>query len=444
MARFHRHLWFGFATTVISLILSINWVEKKYYEPPIRLLNLTLDDKFTDRSASYPGKAKRMHLFWVSDYSGAGIGVKLFQHPKLFDSIFPGYGGAIADQDLWKRYFRQPFHSCFVNSILSRPGKDIVAWNSWTGNLDLCARYGVDVIIFGNSQTWSLPPGILRDKLDMTGGPALKNKKVLSFATGGARPANILLEMQAVRASGQKAGVAILGYSFDFLRPSVQNEDRDDFTAFFKSWRYRNNWLGAKFESFVRLMNWNKIIWLNSERIERTKEENTFSIKRIDGFEVRKNSLEQQWLFSYGLAKNKDALNKIAAHTPISLHAGFQYDTDHCDLVKESVELDHMIDVIGKVADKILIFIPPTPPLHTGSWPKCLLDGTRKMLLSRRSERVFVEVGDWSTYGLDYEDFVRPIDGGGFLHFDISHVNYTGASKVVSRISKLIAHEIRR
>ena len=437
MTSFHRSLWLGFLVAVPTAVCVVNRFESRYFEPPIVPLELPVDRRLVDRAARHSGKAKRMHLFWASGAYGDGVGIRLLDDAVLFDSVFPGYAAAIPDRPLWARYFRQWFHRASFNPLLSRPGAGVEVWNSWTGNLDLFSRYGADVVILGNSQSTALSPGFLRDRF-AAAGPALRGGKILPFFIMAMQPDEMVLALQVMNASGRKARVAVLAYSLDILIPRSGGGGpaKNQNVEVFGKWRHQNMWLRAKLDSAARLLDWNRIVWFHRGMLEYAGK-NKVSSRRIDGFTAHKGALEASWAFPDGLAGDEGALEKIAAATPVE-RSTLDYFGASCDLTKAAASLDRILNEMQAVAPRVVVYLTPTTPLYRRSFPDCITEGVRKMLRSRAGERVIVETGDWDSYGLDYKDYVHPWERSGFSRIDLSHSNFSGSQKIVSKIGELI------
>lgn len=446
-SRTRSYGWFlaGFFLGAAALVAGLNHFERTRFEVPPRTIDLPISGRLIDRRAWYPGKAKRMGLFWTSDLSGAGTGVDLFRSPELFETVFPGYARAIGDRRVWDAYFREPFLNYSYDPALTRPGSEIVVWTSWTGNLDLYAGYGAGVVVLGNSQSWALSPGLLAGDFASAGAKDLTSRGILSLASAGMNVSGVDLAVDGLRSSGRKARVAVLGYSLDFLRAppagaSGAAAGHETAGAFYAKWRRGSSWLTSKLDSVRRLLDWNKILWLNEDSLAADWKRMTGRVETrlVAGRTVEWDAVDREWRFPPALAGDEAALESVASATPIDRSGLPAFDPSRCDLDGESARLDGILAKLKASADAVVLYLPPTAPLHENRWPACLVDGTRKMLESKAGPRVIVDAGDWKSYGLDYRDFAVPVFGGGADHFDAAHLNFGGATKVSRVLSGLI------
>ena len=443
MGGFHRSLGLGFGAAALLLVAGLDAWESRALETPIRRLPLpAVAPSLIDPASTYPGKAKRRRMFWVATWHASmGDGVDLFKDDAAFDSVYPGYQKSRENTALWDEYFRQPFHSEFYNRRLSSPGVDVVAWNSWTGNLSLFNAYGADVILFGNSQTWAAAPGLLRDTIGRVGGVGGEEPRILSFASGAMLPHDIILAASGL--SGSKARVAVLAYSYNWLREKPADTRKEELARFFRAWRGGGGRLASALDLVRRNLSWSRLVWINREMLEQERQKRRLETRRVGGVELVKNALEDQWRFPASLMGHEPALEAVAAETPVD-RADLPADFGGCGVEKESARLDEILAALSRVAETTLIYVPPTTPLHTDRWPACLRQSARAMLQSKASARVRVVTDDWKAYGLGYSDFARPVETAPGFHFDVSHVTLSGSEKVSARLGPLLARELAR
>ncbi len=377
-------------------------------------------DAVADKTVFTMEDARRRRLFWTQFSQGTGLAIRLLDDPELFESVFPGYRRARGDRELWRDYFLDFEQSTFSPVLMRTTGRLAMINTSWLGSLALYKKYGADIVLLGNSETFqNIPSGLLRDMLEKGRDEASRSLRVLSCGRSYMMPRTAALSAEAMAESGRAAKLVIWGYS----RWNAGNADGDDPTdasalaAYLKSRRVGRRFLAGFDWPFEAVPTWDKLVPLGVQNVWNQKQA------------VARDRLS---LMPDALARDPAAVDAFAARLASARAPSRGGSGKVCGIAEASADLDKALAAILRAADKALVFVPPTTDLVV---PPCAAE-IDAMLRSKAGPRVMVVTDDWRSYGLRYHDYVWPSETPGISRLDGNHVNYAGAKKVTARIAE--------
>lgn len=362
-----------------------------------------------------PEQAKLRGLFWSQ-----GVGaLKVLQTPELYDGIFPGYEEARGDAALWRRYFTELFEQTVYSPALMRATGDRslrVSASSW-GSLDLYRKYGGDILLFGVSDTFiPVSTGLLREELDALGRPEASGQKILLFARGNLTPEEVAWLARGIQGRPRRSKLAIWGFSLTMARRQpLADMLRRDFFTLYKNWRAENNI--ARFDLRFPHPTWDMFLGPPSSP---------------GGDENR---------IPDAVASDPKALDAYLDRVDPATYA-IDPDAADCDADRLSPGVDEALGELLKVADKVLIYIPPTAAAGRRGPAACLLPNVTALLRSKAGPRVEVETADWTSYGLASRDYLYPAAEKGFWTLDPLHANAAGARKITRTLARRAAEAL--
>jgi hypothetical protein len=369
--------------------------------------------RYAERGVLTPESAKLQRLFWVP-----GVGaLRVLENPELFDSLFPGYEAARGDADLWRRYFTELFDQTVYSSALMKESaaKSLRVSASSLGSMDLFRKYGADVVIFGISDSFiPVSAGMLRDGLD---GAGVRGLKVLTVARGHLTPPAVSWYAQGLQANRKKIPLAMWGFSLVYThRHPLEGMSRREVRVLYKNWRAENNI--EKFDRRFPHPSWD--MFLGASRA-------------ADDLPVPGGLLIPE-----AVAADPKALDAYLEKSDASVYS-IGHDAADCDMTELSGETDRALADLLAVAEKVLIYVPPSSPLDRRGAPACILPGLAAMLRSKAGPRVSVETADWKDYGLTSADYLYATPQKGVWTIDPLHANDAGARKISLALARRAA-----
>jgi hypothetical protein len=371
--------------------------------------------EFVEPGVLTPEGAKLKHLFWCQ-----GVGaLRVLQNPELFDSLFPGYDAARADSGLWRRYFQELFDETVYSSVLMKASsaRSLRVSASSLGGMDIFRKYGADILLFGVSDTFiPVSAGMLRDGLNETGIPALQGKRILQCARGYLTPETMSWYVKGLEGRSEKSALAIWGYSLTSVhRHPLEAMNRQALLRLYKNWRAENNI--ERFDRRFPHPSWDM-----------------FMGGTVEASEDAPGTL----LIPDASAADPRTLEAFLARADASSYA-ITRDTADCDMSAASRDADRAISELLKIADKVLIYVPPTSPLDRRGMPSCVVANMTAMLRSKAGARVAVETSDWTSYGVTDQDYLYAAGTKGFWRIDPVHANDGGARKISRALARRVA-----
>lgn len=362
-----------------------------------------------------PEGAKLEHLFWCQ-----GVGaLKVLQTPELYDGMFPGYEAARGDSALWSRYFAERFEQTVYSPALMRATADrsLRVSASSFGSLDLYRKYGGDIILFGVSDTFiPVSTGLLRENLDELGRPQARGKRILLFARGNLTPEEVAWLARGIHGRPRKSALAVWGFSLTMARRQpLADMLRRDFFNLYRNWRAENNI--ARFDRRFPHPTWDVLL-------------GAVSGAGAEGPRI------------------PDAVAADARTLDAFLDSGdparYAIDPDEadCDVTALSRGVDEALGELLKVADKVLLYVPPTAAAGRRGTAACLAPSVTAMLLTKAGPRVEVETSGWRSYGLTSRDYLYPAAEKGFWTLDPLHANASGARKITRVLARRVAEAL--
>ncbi len=390
-----------------------------------------------DTHAPSAGEAKRGKRFWATNYLGVlgkdgsmGMALDALDDAGIFSEFYPGYESARGDGALWRSYFARDFDFDVFTPTLNREKTvPMGIYLSWLGCLDLHRRHGADIVYMGSSETFrDIVPARIAMGLN-GGGRGLKDGvKVLPCATGAMTIREAQFTAEHLRGEGRRPRWILWGFSFWSV-----------YTKYLTDSARRDAMNRLAFESSFEL----------SRIFPRVTWDVLFPMSYKALLEARNNARQRyvsesgpaalgEYVVPTALANDPAAVDAIAAGYKPHQGALSEIGPGDCELGAVGKTVDAAIASMLVAADNLLIYIPPTTPLHYAAAPSCLLPAVRSLLLKRRSPRVQVLVDDWKAYGLDYSDYLYASMNPRYLRIDENHTSYKGALKVSDRITAVI------
>lgn len=417
---------FFFTLSVVILIgfgLSNN--EKKFH-----LVSKTvgIHEQSRNLKISSPDSAKLHHLFWASRGTPDGVALNVLEDSDLFMKIFPGYPDSMrTDKNLWDKYFSREFGSeAWISYLELKDKTGLQVSYSWTGCLDIYKKYGADIVIIGNSETYrTIVPDLLGSKFS--------NYKVLMCATS-----HMVMETAALtltelkKANPQKAKLVIWGFSaWNAYRgadryPSLIQSKKDLIQTFVDN---------PKPQTRIKYLDGFDFQTLLSLKIPHYLPEITwqlfFPIQFFDLYKVEDNhSLTLSLSSGNDPAKLKQFLDsKTGGYDMLQ-----GISSKDCDMTGSSKSLDLVSQAIFDIADEALIYLVPTSELQYKPAPDCFVTSVKSMLETKKSKNLITITLSSENYGLVPEDFLGVSETGKSYHFDKNHPNFYGAQKVTTKL----------
>lgn len=398
---------------------------------------------FLDRSANTAELAKQKNKFWVriEDVDKEGAALDVLSSDMLFKSAFPGYPKSMAnDKELWSIYFDQKFTSFIYLNYFKNVIPDGMGMSySFTGCLEVIKRYGVDVLIIGNSETYrAIQPDLLYKKLSEGKSKSLENLKILSCPVGD-MTVNTAIELTKAIAQmkNKKIPLVLWGYSFwsafpngNFLQGQtlVQKKQIEDYfnpkPFYLKKWDKLKKYLSG----------WDAVIPFNVESLEGVIKKNKFSNQQSCTAVPEKylNSLEK--LSKY-----------IAEEFTVSTNVHFEgVGEGDCQLTQSEKDLGTVVENLKVIANKSYIFITPITPTALKRTPACFLPSLQGLLNKFKSESVYVDTKDWLGSTLNLKSFIQSCPDRKNYFYDEHHLNFQGSEQftleIKTRIENLLTN----
>jgi hypothetical protein len=363
--------------------------------------------RYVEPEVLTPEGAKLRRLFWCP-----GVGaLRVLENADLFDSLFPGYEAARGDAGLWRRYFTELFDQTVYSAALMKEStaRSLRISASSLGSMDLFRKYGADVLVFGISDSFiPVSAGLLRDGLNETGVPALRDLKILQCARGHLTPPAVSWYAQGLNGRGKKVPLAMWGFSLVYAhRQPLEDMSRREVRTLYKSWRAENNI--ERFDRRFPHPSWDMLLGAK---------------RPTDDLPVPGGLLIPD-----AAAADPRALDAFLDKADASVYS-IGHDRNDCDMSQLSRETDAALTDLLQIADKVLIYIPPSSPLDRRGAPSCILPNLTAMLESKAGPRVSVETGDWTAYGLNNGDYLYATPQKGVWTIDPLHANDAGSRKI--------------
>lgn len=297
-------------------------------------------------------EAKERRLFWLYDPSGQGAAIRLLENEAVFREVFPGYGSAREDWELWDRYFRERFDINVYAPSLTPPASALAVGASW----------------IGSSESYlGLVTGLLSRAL-VPGDP-----KILYCTTGSMIPKTVGLAADAMNRTGRRARVAVWGYGpwAAYEAPAVLDRQRP-------KWKLIERWeSGATPDSFaarfLKPRQWGEAVKLDRHGLfswrKRRGRVDAPMIARVGGVEMRKMPADLAWSFPRSLSSDEKALESVAALTApffYGMEGAAEWD---CDTRQAAAKLDETLGKLLTLADRVVVFVPSVTPLHSDYGP---------------------------------------------------------------------------
>ena len=335
--------------------------------------------------------AKLRGRFWVA---GAG---SVAREP-VAASLYPGYAPSPAS---WGRYFRELFDQTTYLPGVAEGDRRVSA--SSLGALGLAREQGADALIFGISDSFIPvnPAGL--------GLPG----KVLHVGRGNLLPEAVVWYAGALRGR-PKAKLAIWGHSLVYARRDPSDElVLGGVRALYRDWRGRE--VISRWDYRFPHPSWNLLIGPGLQQSLEFDNEGLL----IPDADARDPKRLRAFL------EKHDSGGQLIVTGPSA-----------CDLGELSKRDDAAIAALLEVADKVLIFLPPTNPVDRRRGPSCLLPTMQNLLRSKAGPRVIVDAADWDAYGLSDRDYLYASSVPGMWKLDPIHANAEGGRKITARLSQ--------
>ncbi len=337
-------------------------------------------------------EAKLRGLFWIP---GSGA----VAPAEVLPSLYPGYSPEGA---AWRRYFRELFDQ---NTYL--PGRDAddrrVSASS-LGALGLAREQGADVVIFGISDTFIPvnPAGL--------GLPG----RVLHVGRGNLLPEAVTWYASALKGR-PKAKLAIWGHSLVYGRRDPSDAlVLGGVRGLYRDWRGRE--VVAKWDYRFPHPSWDLVVGPGLQQAAEIENEGLLIPDAIANDPKRLTEF---------LERNDDGAHRI------------ERGPEDRNLADLSVRTDRTLAALLEIAEKVLIFLPPTHPLDRSRGRHGMFYAMQGGLNAYASGgTVFVDTEDWDAYGLTDRDYLYRSRVPGFWKIDPIHANAAGARKITARLSK--------
>lgn len=380
-----------------------------------------------------PSSAKTRQLFWARQVgSRKGIALSSTLRDKIFEEIFPGYAGLVAgDTKFWASYFKLKFSASAYAPSLNDHASNIAVYFPFSACFDLYKRFGADIVVIGNSETFSgLVPAQISEGLRSFFSDA---PRVL-FCTAPGMPLfstyDIVSTLQRLNPVKPKLLLVGLSYWQAYFDSAVLKTNRntvldeiDNFAraspeAIHYSWLSRYFGLGVS--SYFEWFTWDLLVppFLTSST---TRAPSSNNVSR--SYYKHRNDPEQ-------LAREFEAHESTFA--PLE---GFESKYCADDQFDRTFELG--LRTLEKFANKTFIFIPATTRRHQSLAP-CLFQKVKSRLDSVSTLNIATHAVKSSELGLDYTHFLHLGDADNERVIDLNHANYLGASKQTEQLVKRI------
>ncbi|MBI3300454.1 MAG: hypothetical protein HYZ75_20000 [Elusimicrobia bacterium] len=303
--------------------------------------------------------------------------------------------------------------------------------NSWEGGLEVYRRYGADIVAIGNSEVYS---GLVASTLGGLSG--LRSPKVLFLTRSNMRGDQVRASAKAMSSRGSKTEVTILGYSArNGARTGLASSpDAEDTVTLPTIGDSRG---GPR-------LDWNELVdQSQARRFLRHLSLGSASLGLVEGFRV--DSVPGGWGVTADIEafERRDLLPRLAALAPVAYPHLWKDGDAVCDMAKASADLDRTLAALVKVSKRVIVFITPETPTMERGVPACFGPAVAAMVRSKAGPRVRVLTGDWSSYGLEYADYVFKYPEEGVGRLDGNHMNYDGALKVTARLGAELREALR-
>lgn len=392
-----------------------------------------------------------------SGWSSRGIGVRIWQHPDIFDELFPGYLEFLrsSGESLKRRFAAYEFESLVHIPKLYPAGHsnqdDRVVAIPWSACFDFLYNVGADLLIMGNSETFrQIIPAQLR--FFLKGASDLKHQPLdrilMCGKSGFTLPAARVLA-QGIKNMGQKVRVGLWGVSLWALTLSDESVFLEEANAK-RDW---NRWeattgkpqfMNLSLKNTFALPRWEDFdIFSVDEFLARTKAAREWAELhpavdhlKIDRFHQRAN--EEGFSVSAELAETNFEIGEFANTAEAHYHHFDTAKDRSCRFELYREKLETTIQQLLESVNKLYIFIPPTTPLHFAMMPKCFRSEFSKFLKTFSNHRIKVLTDDWLDFGLNWQDFLHETEIHGQLKLDVNHTNINGSQKVTERVAAWI------
>lgn len=335
--------------------------------------------------------AKLRGEFWVPGRGAVA--------PKdVLPSLYPGYApeGAV-----WRRYFRELFDQM---TYLRGFGDSRVSASS-LGALGLAREQGADVLLFGISDTF----------IPVTPAGLGVEGKVLHVGRGNLLPEAVVLYARALRGR-PKARLAVWGHSLVYARRDPSDSlVLGGVRSLYRDWRGRE--VVSRWDYRFPHPSWSLIVGPGLQEAREVENEGLL----IPDAEAADPKRLRAFL----------AAHDEGGHVIVS-------GPDACDLRGLSARDDAALAALLEVADRVLLWLPPTDVLDRAKAPACLLPSFQELMRSKAGPRVAVEASDWDAYGLDDRDYLYASRVPGFKRIDPIHANAAGGAKITARLGALV------
>jgi hypothetical protein len=400
-------------------------------------------------------QAKANHLFWANfDRSDVGVAFDVLGDAAAFSDVFPGYPLEMArDENLWSTYFKRDFTASAWTSYLSSDGERVKVAQSWIGCLDIFARYGADVLLIGNSETYDtlIPIDIAKSLAPMFEG---RTPRVLSCAGNSLDWSLARSTIQELGASAkQKPTLVIIGVSlWAWMVDSPELAYYRDREGARLSAYLREFWGFGEGLSLSRIfpsISWGSVLpdafqERRNRRFNPPAASNRLrpTVLQAKDFEAgARVSMTDRATFVFvekRLSSDQPALERIATQLVPYYDVLSQASPSDCENHRATQELIRLLDSARYFGHQVIAYLTPTTPLLTGAAPPCMRDSIESVLRSQNSENVTTKTGDWVEYGLRYGDFIWSTQWSDVSKLDVNHTNSSGAEKVTAEILKAI------
>ncbi len=433
-ARFFAAVLCGFCASIILVFCVSRQMN------PLNRLARGIPAEFIFRDTLFGKSRAQAHAFPLVDFDGHYLGIRALDFPDLFSSLYPGYEAARTDDELWDRYFNGRALASFLWSpALDHSEVQHPMFLSFEGAHLVYAKYGADLLIYGSSETaLGLVPQTLAHRLHSAGVyKVLPATRPTALVDTVRRSANWLAQQKK-----PKAKIALWGYSGwnAFLRGdalvAAAKEQAEIVIPQTGRQKIRpGNELAARLTDFRNNLNWNHVMPASFQVIRNHWSQ---SPARAGPLEFKQEPGQDGFVFSTEALRNPENLAQIGEMAQPHFAHFVGINESDCDLRSAARDLDEALVSLKAVAENIFIYLTPVTPLVTKYVPACYWKNLRTLLLSRRGPRVFVNTGDWQSYGLNWGDFAREFSPGYSYTLDANHTNFRGAQKVTLALSHWI------
>lgn len=403
------------------------------------------------KRTSSPLAAKKALVFWMGDIEGKGAGYDLLASERGLDSLFPGYGPLLyQNEKFWNNYFSTEFGpDSFLDASPLTSDRGFRIAYSWTGCFSIYKEYGADILVLGSSEVYkSLIPGQLAEELKPL---SAKPLKVLYCVTHS-------MPMETVRATteelirlrGEKPKAIIWGYSFwlAYLQSTKLNLYQIDKNKEFSDYLSRNteevitpsvstrldDWLHIKGADLFPKIKWDDVM--------------QFSLSMIRQLHKTTDNGEHEGIY---VAKDIFALDdgQLSAHLQKELKPFYNITRGvtekDCSMDLAAVKFRAAAKSLKQLSPNVFVYLAPTTLHHRKTVPECFLPSVMQMLKHEtQTEGVNLLTDSMEEFGLTDRDFVYPTVDGGKYYFDINHANYLGGKKISARITAWLNSKLPR